>query len=328
MLMKKHFTFFLFAVLLYMVPQLSNAQAVNANAEVFWSFGLGTANQVATYSNGTDVYFNQDYVAVGENLNLLDFRTSNGVTFTRFQPLVKSGAPSETHMVSFGIRPKAGLKFKPTSIAITSQRYGTDGGRIVAKWKSGDGTETSVLSEITPARDNSGGVTNTVIDLTGLSIPLVSGEGVLQIYIYNLDNTKQIGLANIKVEGQVSGEIVNVNSYTITTEVVPSQAGTISSNPVGNTFDEGTEITLTATRSFGHAFSHWANNDNQVVSSENPYKFTLNANTSLKAVFTSIETYELMLDVDGGAKPYMVTISPAPTIREGKKCTKQEQMYC
>ncbi len=317
--MKNKFTTSLYFTFLFILSSVSlQAQTVNQSLDVTWSFGLGTTNQVATYTEGTQNYFNPDYFSVASNLKLLDKRTTNTIDYTRFQPVVQNNTPTEADVVAFGIRPKTGLQFKPTRVSFNCQRYGTDGGKIDVKWKTHDGTETILQTGITPARDNSGAATFADIDLSALTINPTETEGKLMIYIYSLGNTKQAGLANIKVTGEVTGELVNVTTYTLSTEVLPTGAGTVTSNPVGTSFDEGTEITLTANRNFGFNFARWENEAGETVSTESVYTFKLNANSTLKAVFTPINTYELNLNTDGGAKNYMVSVLPAPTVVEGK----------
>ncbi len=317
--MKNKFTTSLYFTFLFILSSVSlQAQTVNQSLDVTWSFGLGTTNQVATYTEGTQNYFNPDYFSVASNLKLLDKRTTNTIDYTRFQPVVQNNTPTEADVVAFGIRPKTGLQFKPTRVSFNCQRYGTDGGKIDVKWKTHDGTETILQTGITPARDNSGAATFTDIDLSALTINPTETEGKLMIYIYSLGNTKQAGLANIKVTGEVTGELVNVTTYTLSTEVLPTGAGTVTSNPVGTSFDEGTEITLTANRNFGFNFARWENEAGETVSTESVYTFKLNANSTLKAVFTPINTYELNLNTDGGAKTYMISVSPTPTVLEGK----------
>lgn len=317
--MKNKFTTSLYFTFLFILSSVSlQAQTVNQSLDVTWSFGLGTTNQVATYTEGTQNYFNPDYFSVASNLKLLDKRTTNTIDYTRFQPVVQNNTPTEADVVAFGIRPKTGLQFKPTRVSFNCQRYGTDGGKIDVKWKTHDGTETILQTGITPARDNSGAATFADIDLSALTINPTETEGKLMIYIYSLGNTKQAGLANIKVTGEVTGELINVTTYTLSTEVLPAGAGTVTSNPVGTSFDEGTEITLTANRNFGFNFARWENEAGETVSTESVYTFKLNANSTLKAVFTPINTYELNLNTDGGAKTYMISVSPTPTVLEGK----------
>jgi pectin methylesterase-like acyl-CoA thioesterase len=307
--------------LLCVVSVNTNAQqklpAVDETALITWPFSAGGAAQVAGYSGETAQYFGQDYVAAGSNLTFLDIRTTYNIVYTRFQPLVQNNSPTESDVVSFNIRPKTGISFQPTAVSFNCQRYGTDGGKIDVVWKDASGVKTTLQTGITPARDNSGAPT--FVDLTSLSVPESAGEGSLLIYIYSISNTKQVGLANVKITGKVTGSLVSVQTYTLNTSVQPAGAGNVSSNPVGNSFDSGTSVTLTANRNFGFVFSHWADELNAVVSNANPYTFTLNANTALKAVFNPINTYSLKLNVQGGAKDYMVAITPAPTMVGGQR---------
>lgn len=294
-----------------------NAQTVDTSTDIFWVFDNGTTSQVATYTSGTEGYFNPDYFTVGSNLKLLDSYTTYGVKFTRFQPLTQASSATDDNAVIFGIRPKTGIKFKPTHLSFDCSRYGTDGGNIDVVWVAPDATTTSLQTGIRPNRNNSGSNSHIDIDISSLNIAAAEGEAKLKVIIYNLGNTKQIGIANIKISGQITGTLASVTTYTLTTSVMPSSAGNITSNPVGNTFDAGTSITLSAKKNFGYTFSHWEDDQNTIVSTSADYTFTLNSNVSLKAVFTPVDTYSLQYNVEGGAKPYMIALSPAPTIVNG-----------
>lgn len=317
--MRKIMSFLSLFFVLFAFMLNTSAQNVNTSTDVFWPFGAGTADQVATYTSGTEGYFNPDYFTVASKLTLKDKNTYSGIDYTRFQPTEQIGSPSADNAVTFSIRPKTGLLFKPTRVTLTCLRYGTDGGLIDVVWRTQDGKETPLRDSISPARNNSGSGTAVDIDLSSLSITPTATEGKLVIYIYNLGNTKQVGLANIKVTGDVTGELMSVTTYTFATEVSPAAAGSVTSNPVGTSFDAGTQITVTANSNFGYNFSHWEDGEGTNVSTNNPYSFSLSANTALKAVFTQVNTYELVINTDGGAKNYMVSVSPAPTVVDGKK---------
>lgn len=293
------------------------AVKVDQTAVITWPFNLGGAAQVASYSGETAQYFGHDYVEAANNLVFFDTRTTYNITYTRFQPKVQNNNPTAADVVSFNIRPHTGISFQPTSISFHCQRYGTDGGFINVLWRDADGVVTILQTGIKPNRDNSGSAT--IVDISSLSLPAKTGEGALLVYIYALSNTKQIGLANVKITGKVTGSLVNIQTYTLNTIILPSGAGTVSSHPVGNSFEAGTQVRLTAARNFGFVFSHWADENDVVVSNANPYTFTLNANTQLKAVYNTINTYALKLNVQGGAKDYMVSISPAPTMIGGQR---------
>lgn len=298
------------------------AQAVETSAKAVWPFTLGTVGQTASFSEGTEGYFSQNYVTIGSNLAYKDFRAStiDGYTYTRFQPATQTGSASEIDLIRFHIRPKTGLTFTPDSIHLHCMRYGTDGGSVDVVWFSPDGTPTTIATAVKPNRDNNvAGGTIISVDLSTLNIPVTQGEVALGVYIYALGNTKQFGLSNVRVAGKLSGTIVNIPTHTVSVVVTPEGAGSVISDPVGAVFDEGTAIKLTANRNFGYSFSHWADSNDQSVSTENPYTFALNTDVALKAIYTQLNTYPLQLSVSGGGKDYMVNIAPAGTMVDGKR---------
>lgn len=313
--MKKSYFIFLYVFILQGFTIQSFAQDVNTTADITWAFDLGTAQQVATYTAGTEGYFNPDYFTVGSNIKLLDKNTTNSITYTRFQPISTTSVASDADAVIFGFRPKKGLSFKPTLVSFNSMRYGTDGGLIDVVWMAADGTNTSLKTGIKPIRNNNttDSPLNT-IDLSTLNIPANAGEGKIKIIIYSLGNTKQAGISNIKVSGQLTGSIVSVPLYSFSTAVSPIDAGTITSSIIGNSFDAGTEITVTAKRNFGYNFVRWENAAGQTISSESTYTLTLNENTALTAVFEAITTFNFTVNKAGtGADWGTLNISPTPT---------------
>ncbi len=295
------------------------AQTVNEAATVTWPHNTAD-DPVATYSGSTGDYFKPDHVSLGSNLNFNSVRTSNDITFRTYKPTVQSGSGPE-NAVSFNVWPVTGLTFTPTNVAFKAQRYGTDGGKIDVVWTSSNGTDVVIATAVIPARDNSGTYTDASYDLSGLTIPASDGECTLKLILYDLGNTKEAGFADIVITGNLEGTVVVIPSYTVTTSVTPEGAGTITSYPVGSEFDEGTELTLTATKNFGFSFSHWADAADQQVSTNNPYTFTVNADTELKAVFDVLNTYSLNTTIDGDASDYMIRYSP-----EGEM-VNDERMY-
>ncbi len=315
--MKKQIAFLTFLFTLFSLSL--SAQTVNTTTQISWPLNLGTADQVATFSLNTGQYFSQNWLDKGSNMTFKDANTAMTVTYTRFQPIVQNNSVTENDFVSFNIRPKTGLKFTPTSLTFDCQRFGTGGGLIDVKWKAGNGNITTIATALKPARDQADGTTHASYDLSGLSIPTENGDCSLLVYIYSLGNNKQVGLGSIVLNGTILGTIIDIPTYTLSTSVSPVNAGDITTQPVGKIFDEGTDVTLSATRKFGFIFSHWANENDQQLSTQNPYTVKMTANTTVKAVFTPINTYELKFNVQGGAKDYMISVTPAPTIIETKK---------
>src|SRR5210317_2352496 len=71
-----------------------------------------------------------------------------------------------------------------------------------------------------------------------------------------------------------------VSQYTLT--VTAGEGGTVSTE--GGTYDEGTEITITATPAEGYEFVGWEGSD----STEASLTISLGSNTNLKALFTEL----------------------------------------
>ena len=85
---------------------------------------------------------------------------------------------------------------------------------------------------------------------------------------------------------------------TYTLSVSSDGNGSVSVSPAGSKFKEGTSVTLTATANSGYEFHAWKNSSGSIVSTANPYTFTINADTTLKASFVR-EQATLTVSVEG-----------------------------
>ena len=90
--------------------------------------------------------------------------------------------------------------------------------------------------------------------------------------------------------------------YTLT--VTAEEGGAVSTE--GGTYDEGTEITITATPEEGYEFIGWEGSDSMEAS----LTVTLGVNTTLNALFETVVQYTLTVSVD---KPGLVSISGGRT---------------
>lgn len=86
-------------------------------------------------------------------------------------------------------------------------------------------------------------------------------------------------------------------NYTVSTSAAPSNAGTTTG---AGSYAPGSTVTVTATANSGDSFSSWTQNG-AIVSTASSYTFTLNANRTLVANFTSRLAY------------YTVTLSASPS---------------
>ena len=174
----------------------------NEAVTVAFPFNEGTDGQKATFSNVD--YFLSSKVVVGSNWFIKDKTTYAETTETRLEPLDQHNDNlTDDDAVSFLFSPKPGFTFTPTKVGFKANRFGTDNGLIDAYWLNADGTTVELEKEIKPERNNSGVNTVKSYDITGAT----PGEGScgLKLMLYKLQAIKQIGLADIVIEGTLSG---------------------------------------------------------------------------------------------------------------------------
>jgi pectin methylesterase-like acyl-CoA thioesterase len=131
-----------------------------------------------------------------------------------------------------------------------------------------------------------------------------------QLKFTNLNTTQNAYLFSLNIYGDYR---TAATQDTLKTSVSPSSAGTISLSPNSTTYDEGSQIILTATKNFGYSFSHWADGSGNTISTKNPDTITITTDTSIVAVFNTLNTYSLTKNATGGGKSYMVSVSPSGT---------------
>ena len=95
-------------------------------------------------------------------------------------------------------------------------------------------------------------------------------------------------------------EIDKPKNYTLTTDVIGQ--GTISRSPDLAQYEEGAQVTLTATPADGWVFSQWSDGETQAVRT-----LTITENTILTATFAKEQTYLLFTEVIGAGE---VSVSP------------------
>jgi len=111
------------------------------------------------------------------------------------------------------------------------------------------------------------------------------------VLIYSCSTEEEESVAPVVQTPQPEPEPEPVE-YTLT--VSAADGGTVSTE--GGTYDEGTEITITATPSEGYRFIGWEGN----TSSEESLTITLNSNQTYQALFELIPIYTLTVTTDEG----------------------------
>ncbi|WP_228113592.1 Ig-like domain-containing protein [Segatella copri] len=308
---------------------VANAQTYqNEEASVSWPFN--DANYATQYTKSPEKGFSLVSVNTGD----LEYvaKKSTKTLDENGSPMVMAGfSPvGSTKAVEWTIKPSKGLTFTPTSISTYVNRFGTDaenGVTVTAKLSNGTsvdlGNFTALRETKTTETDkfskNENLTNHIVIQLTAeQQAQLTSAEGFTLSCTVGVGSTKQQGFADVHINGLLNGTIQQVEQYRLSAVVSTVGAGTVKVSPAGTVFDAETSITVTATKNFGYKFVNWTDANNKVVSTDEAYTFSISANTALKANFEKINTYALDYKVEGGAKDYMVSATPAPTIVNGK----------
>lgn len=311
------------------VMVVANAQTYqNEEASVSWPFN--DDNYATQYTKSPGNGFSLVSVNTGDlKYSLKTSQTTkdkdgNKMVMAGFGPV------GTTKAVEWTVKPSKGLTFTPTSISTYVNRFGTDaenGVTVTAKLSNGTsvdlGNFTALRDTKTTAddkyKDHENLTNHIVIQLTAeQQAQLTSAEGFTLSCTVGVGSTKQQGFADVHINGLLNGTVQQVEQYTLSAAVSTVGAGTVKVSPAGTVFDAETSITVTATKNFGYKFVNWTDANNQVVSTDEAYTFSISANTALKANFEKINTYALNYKVEGGAKDYMISASPVPTVVEGK----------
>lgn len=327
--MKKNLLRLGLSLIALFVMVVANAQTYqNEEASVSWPFN--DDNYATQYTKSPGNGFSLVSVNTGDlKYSLKTSQTTkdkdgNKMVMAGFGPV------GTTKAVEWSVKPSKGLTFTPTSISTYVNRFGTDsenGVTVTAKLSNGTSVD---LGNFTALRDNqttaddkyskNENLTNhIVIQLTAeQQAQLTSAEGFTLSCTVGVGSTKQQGFADVHINGLLNGTVQQVEQYTLSAAVSTVGAGTVKVSPAGTVFDAETSITVTATKNFGYKFINWTDANNQVVSTDEAYTFSISTNTALKANFEKINTYALNYKVEGGAKDYMISASPVPTVVEGK----------
>ena len=116
--------------------------------------------------------------------------------------------------------------------------------------------------------------------------------------------------------GDVYGtlKLRSVQKFDIVAKPDLDQAGSVTG---GGTYEEGTEITVTATPNSGYQFSDWKEN-NQSVSTDSSYTFEVSGSRNLVAIFNAVPKYDIKVEADsaeGGS------VTGGGTYEEGMEIT-------
>ena len=199
---------YIYCISVVQKPSLAPVKVDNADVTATFPFNLGTEEQKAEFGDAAD-YFLNSKVVLGSELIYKGTKSDPGFTETAIEPLSQINEPTSDNIIQFVIQPKYGLSFTPTEVSLKTTRFGTDNGLLDIAWLNGDGTTIPLASEVKPIRNN----TDPKFDLLTYAIseaPAMEGVCGLQVNLYHLQSGKQIGFADIVINGVVNGEQVDV----------------------------------------------------------------------------------------------------------------------
>jgi Pectin methylesterase len=295
----------------------------NEPATVEWPFTGNTTDPAAVTPEGIVAL---TAFAHGTDITEATSAAWDGISYTRFQPVSGAAAASDDVRLEWTVKPTKGLTFTATKVSANVRRFGTDGGLFDVKVVNGEGVEETLATGLIPARNKAAADDKTSTDpnyRTSFSIDVpatitTTSSMKLVVYLYGMGNTKQFGINDVKIEGTVSGTTQATETYAFTATASPAEGGSVNIYPAGESFEAGTELTLTANKNFGYKFVSWTDDKGSVVSTDQKFSYTVQAAANLTANFQKVNTYALTCNIEGGANSYMVQPSVAPTVVDGK----------
>ncbi len=288
-IMRKQLLYLLTVVSMMLVCGVSSAWA---QTEVTATWFKASASTDATLSS-TDANINSKFTVKGATVSTTPVAFSinstrsgckiNGktetITTTNIAVPKSTTVTNSTQMIQFILTPEAGITFKPTSITLYAgiQSFGDKSdnskNKFVNYTVSCGKTEKVARTDIELGRNDSGtGITPVTISLKDVQCD-ANNSLTLTLFLkgYTQSSAKNILLANIEVKGTVEGEIQETTKYSVTTNVQPENSGTVTLTPSAEAYNEGTNITLTASPVTGYIFDHWSDADNDNLGTSATY---------------------------------------------------------
>ncbi|POY41170.1 hypothetical protein C3L50_01200 [Flavobacterium alvei] len=194
-----------------------------------------------------------------------------------------------------------GHVFNQYDASFTVAASGTTGGTVEFRLDATDGTliGTAIVSGSTGWSD-----------YKKFSTAIASTTGTHDLYLVFKHPTNTGYLFNLDYFEKVTNDPTAI-TYSLTTNVSPTSSGTLTSNPGGSPINQGTVVSVTANKNFGYNFIRWVDGNGALVSTANPYTFTITSNTTLVAEYVAVNTFTLNVSTQGAFGLGEYTVSPA-----------------
>ncbi len=86
----------------------------------------------------------------------------------------------------------------------------------------------------------------------------------------------------------------------------------VTVTPANGIYEKGEEVSVKAPEVYGYTFKEWQNADGLSLSTENPYKFVINEDIEVKAIYDAKLMYSLDIITTDGGSAATISLSPEP----------------
>ncbi len=285
----------------------------STEANVLWSLDKGKDNP-SVGDTTSDAFAFTGY-SVGRDLTAAGTAKPADRTGTMYQPMVSNQSSyTDEASVEFTLRPKAGITFHPRKVSFYATRNGTNGGTVEASLEL-DGKKTVLGTNLEPIRNNVAPNEKFFeFDIDGVVV--YNNTLTLRLAIAALADNKTMTIHDVTIEGDISGQEIEVPAYTITVAPSIEEAGSVTISPNTAVIDQNVQVTVSATENFGYRFTGWSA-AGKVISTDNPYTFLAASDLNLIAEFDKLTIYPLALTINGGANDYMIEVTPEGYLIDG-----------
>lgn len=228
-----------------------------------------------------------------------------------------ASAATDDNTLTLTLTPDDGFYFMPSKISFEGARFGTDGGTLTVVAEAGDNSEELCKAAAVNRSGKSLDIATFNYELSSL-VATYDNPLKLKFSFIGLGKDKPMGLANLVIEGNLTGAASTTTKYVLTTSVSPAEAGVIAVEPDMTSFKEGTEVTLNAIRNFGFQFKEWQDGTGATVSTDAKVTVTMDADKTLTAVFETIPVYKVNTKVVNDADRALGSITLSPNDHAGK----------
>lgn len=170
----------------------SDTPTEGTTGSIIWAFTEGNSAKQATITSSMSPGIASTSVTLGNELKYDGTAVAGGYTMTKIQQTnVNAESATAANAITFSINLAGSYKLQPTSVSFTASRIGTDRGLIDANWIDGTNGTVSLLTGVTPDRQNNTPA-YTTFEKT-LSVNPASDVCQLVLNLYNLSFTNENG---------------------------------------------------------------------------------------------------------------------------------------